>query len=84
MQISIRDIGTSKGIIIPVSLLKEYGMTGAVQVEQFAEGIMLKPVATKKPREGWEEAAKLLSVSGKAPVIPDVFEDEDLSWWEWE
>ena len=82
MQISIRDIGTSKGIIIPAAMLKEYGMVDVLEVEQSEEGIILKAVSKK--RQGWEEDAKRIAAADENSLIPDIFADEDLSWWEWE
>jgi len=77
----IRDIGTSKGIIIPATLLKEYDLKGEVRLEPTEKGIMLIPSGSK--RTGWEEAAKKLAESNEKNAMPDVFEDEDLEDWEW-
>ena len=36
-------------------------------------------------RNGWAEAAKEFAGSSKEDsFFPDFFEDEDLSWWQWE
>jgi hypothetical protein len=38
-----------------------------------------------KSRQGWAEAAKKFVGSGNEETFyPDVFDDEDLSWWQWE
>ena len=37
------------------------------------------------PRQGWAEAAQALSEEElNEKLLPDFFEDEDLSWWQWE
>ena len=37
------------------------------------------------PRQGWAEAAKQMAQEGDDELlIPDFFEDEDLSWWTWD
>jgi hypothetical protein len=37
------------------------------------------------PRKGWAKAAKEFAESGNEETFfPDFFEDEDLSWWQWE
>jgi ATP phosphoribosyltransferase len=37
------------------------------------------------PRKGWAEAFKEFVASGSEELlIPDFFDDEDLSWWTWE
>jgi hypothetical protein len=36
------------------------------------------------PRQGWEDAAKQMHASGDdAPLMPDVFDDENLNGWTW-
>ena len=36
-------------------------------------------------RQGWAQAAKEFVESGnEESFFPDFFEDEDLSWWQWE
>ena len=37
-----------------------------------------------KSRQGWAECAKEFVESGnEESFFPDLFEDEDLSWWQW-
>jgi hypothetical protein len=44
------------------------------------------PIVTKsKPRQGWAEAFQALSQEDlNERFFPDIFEDENLNWWEWE
>jgi hypothetical protein len=38
-----------------------------------------------EPRQGWAEAAKKFVETGNEDTFfSDFFEDEDLSWWQWE
>jgi len=37
-----------------------------------------------EPRQGWAEAFRSFAALDREEVFfPDVFEDEDLSWWQW-
>jgi hypothetical protein len=55
----------------------------AVSVETFIDE--LRKRVKFSPRQGWAEAAKEFVESGNEEIFfPDVFDDEDLSWWQWE
>ena len=42
-------------------------------------------LSNSEPRKAWAKAAKEFVESGnEEPFFPDFFEDEDLSWWQWE
>lgn len=82
MQTDIRAIGTSKGVIIPAILLKQYGMVGTLEIEQLEEGIMLKPSKKKQLRQGWaEDAKRIAALQDDHLLIPDVFADEEFLEW---
>jgi antitoxin MazE len=53
MKVSLIDIGTSKGIRIPASVLKEMDRPDAFELELKGGEIHLK--ALKQSRNGWEE-----------------------------
>ncbi|WP_421948446.1 AbrB/MazE/SpoVT family DNA-binding domain-containing protein [Phaeodactylibacter xiamenensis] len=76
MEISIIQIGNSKGIRLAKTILERYDITDKVELI-FKEGfLILKPV--KKPREGWDEAFKKMAERGDDELlIDDVFEDEN-------
>lgn len=84
MRITIRNIGTSKGIIIPSSLLKSYQFEEEAELQQTEKGILLSP--TEHKRIGWEEAAKQIASSTEEPIFPDTFDEEHSQYddWEWE
>lgn len=86
MEVSIIKIGNSKGVIIPARFLKKLGAqskTGIkVEIEEREGGLFLKPI--KKPREGWEKAAKAAHKEGEDQMLfPDVFDDEETEDWTW-
>jgi antitoxin MazE len=77
MRLKVIQVGNSKGIRIPKTILDEYGIKDEVEVDLKAEGISIKPL--NKPRENWKEVMRELHVSGGDELlIPDVFEDEEI------
>jgi len=82
MTSNIVQIGNSRGVIIPSILLQQMKLSlkSPVSIEVADEQIIIKPA----PRQGWAEAFKALSPEDLTEqFFPDVFEDEDLSWWQW-
>lgn len=83
MKSSIRNIGNSKGIILPQNLLKECEIEYEVNIEVKGKTIIISPVEEQK-RKGWAEAFQEMAKNGDDHlIIPDVFEDEDFSDWTW-
>ena len=56
MQVSLIDIGTSKGIRIPAAVLKEMDSPSAFELNVEKHKIVLN--AVNNPRSGWEEKFK--------------------------
>jgi len=76
MEISIIQIGNSKGIRLAKTILEKYDITDKVELI-FKEGfLILRPV--KKVRNGWDKAFKKMADRGDDELlIDDVFEDEN-------
>ncbi len=75
MQVSIIQIGNSKGIRLPKAILAQYEMDTTVELVLEKDHILIKP--SQKPRAGWDEAFKMMHENGDDELlIPDVFEDE--------
>lgn len=80
MEAKIINIGNSRGLRIPKKVLTKYDIGDHVELDLVEEGIMIRP--KKHPREGWAEAAREMHANGDDELlIPDLFDDEDLSWW---
>ena len=82
MRASIIQVGNSKGIILPANLLKKLNLTvkTSVDIEIEDDAIIIKAL----PRQGWAEAAKQMRASGDDKMLlPEVFEDENLSELSW-
>lgn len=81
---SIRNIGNSKGIILPQNILKECKIEYEVNLEIRDKSLVTTSIETQKCK-GWAKAFQEMAKNGDdVLVIPDVFEDEDLSAWTWE
>jgi antitoxin MazE len=81
MQISIVQIGNSKGIRLKKKLLKKYKINHKVELVLQDDCIIIKPI--KKPRQGWAKAFKRMRENGDDELlIADLFEDEELEEWD--
>ena len=55
MKATLRKMGNSQGVIIPKTLIAQFGFEKEVEMRVTEAGIVLeKP--KKHPREGWDEA----------------------------
>ncbi len=80
MDISVIQIGNSKGIRLTKTLIEKYNITDTVELILKDEYIILKPKTS--PRKGWEKSFKKMHDSGDDKLLmPDVFEDENLEQW---
>lgn len=81
MFTNVIKIGNSKGIRIPKKVLDQCHIHDKVDLTVQKEGIVLRPIK-KKPREGWDLAAKKMNEQGNDELlIPDSFCDDcDLDW----
>ncbi len=75
MQVSVIQVGNSKGIRLSKTLLEKYQITDKVELVLENDYIVLKPVA--EPRKNWEEAFAEMHRNGEDKLLIDsVFEDE--------
>lgn len=75
MRISIIQIGNSKGLRLPKSIIEKYNIQGEMEIILNEQDITLKPI--KKVREGWEEAFQQMHANGDDQLlIDDIFADE--------
>ena len=81
MVMDIIKIGNSKGIRLPLAILKQCGIDSKVELEIKDNQIIIKPVKT--PRRGWAEAFELMSKNGDdAVVLPEEIDNEILEVWD--
>lgn len=84
MEIAIRNIGNSKGVVLPKPLLAQAGLedqtTAHITVEN-GHIILSKPA--KAVRTGWSEAAAVVAAKGDDALLMGEFgnaDDAELSW----
>ncbi len=80
MELSIINIGNSKGIRLSKTVLEKYNITDKIDILFEDEYIILKPKS--EPRKNWGEAFKQMHEAGDdGLLIDDVFKDEYLEEW---
>lgn len=84
MEISIRNIGNSKGVVLPKPFLAQVGLDGQATANIDVENgaiVLRKP--SKVVRAGWSEAAAALSAKGDDALLMGEFgnlEEAELVW----
>ncbi len=84
MEVAIRTIGNSKGVVLPKPLLAQVGLDGQTTVNMTIENgtiVLSKPV--RSARSGWSEAAAALAAQGGDALLMGEFENEDDSELMW-
>lgn len=80
MEVSIVQIGNSKGIRFSKTIIEKYNFRDKVELVLEKGQLIVKPVS--QPRQGWEEAFKKMAENGDDKLLfNDVFDDEDLEEW---
>lgn len=78
MQISVVQIGNSKGIRLNKMLLEKYQIQDSVELILENDYILIKPIP--KPRQNWNEAFIEMHRNGDDKLLIDsFFEEEDWS-----
>ena len=80
MELSIIQIGNSKGFRLSKTLIEKYNIKDKVELILEKEQIIIKPIST--PRKDWENAFKEMNENGDDQLLlNDVFENENLEEW---
>ena len=77
MEVSIINIGNSKGILLSKTILEKYGFVEKIELVMKHDHLELKPV--KPPRQGWDDAFKEMHERGEDHLLDDDILDDDLS-----
>ena len=84
MEIAIRHIGNSKGVVIPKLLLAKAGLEGESTVLIHAEnGSIVLSKSSKPLRDGWAVAATVIAEQGEDELLMGEFgnaDDANLRW----
>ncbi len=70
-ELKITRIGNSRGVRLPAATLRRYGITGAVQMEEKSDAIVLRPVGSGPEKLTWEQTAEAMAADHE-------------SWGEWD
>ncbi|WP_297985825.1 AbrB/MazE/SpoVT family DNA-binding domain-containing protein [uncultured Chryseobacterium sp.] len=80
MELSVINIGNSKGIRLSKTILEKYNIQDKIELVLEKGFIVLKPKV--EPRKGWEKAFKKMHKNNDDQLlIDDVFEDENFEEW---
>lgn len=80
MEVSIIQIGNSKGIRFSKTIIEKYNLRDKVDLILEKGQIIIKPLT--RPRQGWEKSFKEMSERGDDRLLfNDVFDDENLEEW---
>lgn len=80
MEISVIQIGNSKGFRLPKTILERYQITDKVEMILEKGQIILRPIS--EPRKGWDKAFKKMHREEEDQLFfNDVFEDENFDEW---
>ena len=82
MEVAIRKMGNSQGVLIPKPILAQVGLEGTADL-RVRDGVIEIRAIRRNPRDGWADDAKRLAVQGDdALVWPKVANegDDKLVW----
>jgi antitoxin MazE len=82
MEVSIRKMGNSQGVLIPKPILNQVGLEGSADLQVRAGVIEIRPLR-RNPREGWAEDARRLAGLGDDALVWSEFAnvgDNELVW----
>jgi antitoxin MazE len=82
VEVAIRKMGNSQGVLIPKPILAQIGLEGSADLQVRDGVIEIRPLR-RNPREGWaQDAQRLAEQGGDTLVWPGVANegDNDLVW----
>lgn len=80
MEISVINIGNSKGIRLSKTILEKYNIRDKIELILEKGYIIIKPKT--EPRKDWEKSFKKMHENGDDQMLlNDVFEDESFEEW---
>lgn len=82
MEVAIRKMGNSQGVLIPKPILAQVGLEGTADL-RVRDGVIEIRAVRRNPREGWaDDAHRIAEQCDDALVWPDFANDGDneLVW----
>lgn len=79
MEVAIRKMGNSQGVLIPKPILAQVGLEGTADL-QVRDGVIEIRAVRRNPREGWADDARRVALQdGDALVWPEVANEGDAA-----
>lgn len=82
MEVAIRKMGNSQGVLIPKPILAQVGLQGSADLQVRDGVIEIRPLR-RNPREGWAEDARRLAAQADDAMVWPEFSNEADSQWVW-
>ncbi|MBS0584377.1 MAG: AbrB/MazE/SpoVT family DNA-binding domain-containing protein [Proteobacteria bacterium] len=82
LHISIRDIGNSKGVVIPKPLLAQLELEDSADLTVENGALVLRKPA-RSARAGWAQAAKAVAAAGDDALVMGEFGNADDASHKW-
>ncbi|WP_042799038.1 AbrB/MazE/SpoVT family DNA-binding domain-containing protein [Thioalkalivibrio sp. AKL19] len=79
MKTTLRQIGNSRGVLLPATLLRQCGIRDEIDLRLEGHRIVIEPIT--EPRSGWFDHYDI--DQDDAPEWPDEPWAEDTEGWEW-
>lgn len=82
MQVAIRTMGNSKGVLIPKPILEQTGLLDAADLQVNNGVIEIRPIK-RNPREGWAADSQRVAQSVDDALVWPEFanaDNKDLQW----
>lgn len=82
MEVAIRKMGNSQGVLIPKPILAQVGLEGTADL-QVRDGVIEIRAIRRNPREGWAADAQRLAQQGDDALVWSEFAnaaDAALDW----
>jgi antitoxin MazE len=82
MQVAIRTMGNSRGVLIPKPILEQTGLLDAADLQVKNGVIEIRPLR-RNPREGWAADSQRVAEAGDDTLVWPEFgnaDDKDLKW----
>jgi antitoxin MazE len=82
MEVAIRKMGNSQGVLIPKPILAQLGLEGTADL-QVRDGVIEIRAVRRNPREGWADDARRIADHGDDVLVwPELATDgdNDLVW----
>ena len=82
MQVAIRKMGNSQGVLIPKPVLQQLGLADTADMQVKDGVIEIRPIK-RNPREGWAQDSQRLAAAGDDALQWPEFGNEDDAQLQW-